>query len=344
MADTALTGYVALAKQSAQGTPNTVDLPTSGVLATSATLGGSSEASDPDPEIGGSRNPDISGAAFGGFALSGDIEGYLRYAILLPRLLQAAGFVAAAPVETGASSGVFQHTFTPGAMSYLTVESRWGLTDAIRRFRDVLVNELTIEVNPNERATLSASCVGMRETWQASPTAVTYPAVDPVGHGATSAIALGGLGTYRFASATVGIANNLSDDEFVIGSRFLGDLTPGAQEITVGGEIRLGNNTPSLTELYRAALYGAPDATEPAGLEPFSTDAALTIASPKLIGASTTEKYRAVFTMPHLVIAGFPLEASGADPLGATIEGRAYDGPDGPSLTVDIYNARSTAY
>lgn len=343
MSDTAQLGYLTLAGQTAKGTPNVAGLTTGGVRATGFTLGPDTEVTSPDAEIGGTRDPNLAGAAFGGFKVGGSVDGYLRYAVLLPLMLRASGFVAAAPTVVTAGQ-VFKHTFTPGAAQYLTAETSWGLNRAIRRFSDLLVNSFSISLSANERATLTAEFVGAIEAWQAAPTAVTYPTADGIGNFLGSAITFDTLGTYRFTEAEIAVANNLSDDEYVIGSRSLDDVTAGEREITFTGTIKLGTNTPSLTDLYRAAAYGSKTATAPAGSDPYQTSFAHTVGSTKLIGTSLTEKYRALFTVPSAVLNAIPLEASGADVLSAQIEAKAYSDGINPIMTIDVWNNVATQY
>lgn len=345
MADTAQLGYLALAIQTAKGTANTADLAAQGVRATSISVGGTTEVSDPDPEIGGTRDPRNSAAIFGGFRIGGDFEAYLRYHILLPALLVGAGFTAPAPVETGVGTGVFRHTFTPAtAQRYLTVETSWGNARLVRRFVDVIVDSLELSLSAEERVALTATLIGATETRQAAATAVTYPTADAIGNYNGSAVTFDGLGTYLFSDLGLSIGNNASDDEYVIGSRFLADVTPGERDVRITGTLRLGTNTPSLTDLYRAAMYGSKTVDAPAGLDPYTTSAAATFGSNRFVGASTTERYRAVFTLPSVVMRAFPLDASGDDVLTAEIEARSMSNGTDPVLTVDVYNTRATAY
>ncbi|MEI4872663.1 hypothetical protein Q8G47_28460, partial [Klebsiella pneumoniae] len=90
------------------------------------------------------------------------VEAYLR-TNALGMLLQGAGFVAAAPVAEAGATGAYDHVFTPGAASYLTVETSIGANRAVRRAADCLVNELTLSVSAGEYAQVSASFLGLTE-------------------------------------------------------------------------------------------------------------------------------------------------------------------------------------
>lgn len=340
MSEKAQTGYLAFATQAEKGTPAEVD-GTNALRVTSLNLSGQSELLDFEEEIGGGRDADASAAVLGGFSVTGDVEGLLRHKAI-GFLLLAAGFTAAAPVQDGVT-GAFTHTFTPSNTSkYLTLVTRWGSTDAVRSFSDVLVGEISFSLDANGKATFSASLLGGREEFGVAGVVPTYEA-GPVATYDGSAAVLDSLGTYRFESMEFAVANNLSDDEFVIGSRFLDDVTEGGREVTLGGTIKVGQNDPSVTALYRAATYGDPDATTPGGSDPYHTSAALTFGSKRLVGTSTSKRFALVATMADVVLAGFPLEASGADRLTVDIEGRALKGA-APVVTIDLVNDRATQY
>lgn len=340
MSEIAETGYVALATQTAFGTPATVD----GSIAlkvTSNSLSGNADRLDDDSEIGGGRDADTSSAVLGGFTVGGDLEGMLR-----PRaiglLLLAAGFTAAAPVQD-ATTGAFTHVFTPANTgTYLSILTRWGSTDAIRLFSDCLVDELTISLDAGGKATWKATIKGRTELFGATGVTPVFE-TSPVCNYDGSAVTLDGLGTYKFESTEWTLANNLSDDEWVIGSRLLDDVTFGDREVTFKGSVKAGKNTPSVTALYRAAVYGSKTATGPGTADPYHTSAAITFGSRRLVGTSTTKAYGVSPSMPDLVLAGFPLEASGADRLAVDIEGKAYRGA-APVCTLTLVNDRATQY
>lgn len=342
MSEIAQTGYLALAAQTARGTSATVD-GTNALRLTSMGISGNSETLDYEDEIGGGRDADASSAVLGGFSVSGEIEGLFR-----PKafgfLLLGAGFAAAAPVQDGVT-GAWTHTFTPGSTpKYLTVLTRYGSTAAIRKFSDVLVDELSWSLDANGKVTWSASLIGRREEYGVAGITPTYE-TSPVADYAGSAVTLDGLGTYRFESVELGVANNLSDDEYVIGSRQLDDVTYGAREVTFGGTVKVGDNTPVLTDLYRAAVFGSKTATDSstATSDPYHSSAAVTFGSRKLVGTSITKRFGMTATIADLVLNGFPLESSGADRLAVDLEGRALKGA-GPVVSIDLVNDRGTVY
>lgn len=343
MSDTAQEGYLALGLQTAQGTPATTT--PHGLLVTSNDVSGQTENIVGDPEIGRGRDIDSDAVDLGTFNVSGSAEAYVRFG-QLGYLLLALGFEELAdPVQDGVT-GAYEHTFTPSTSgpSFLTLESAWGRNRAIRRFSDVVLNELGLSVSGNEAATMSLDFLGLAEEWRASASAPTYPTPDPRATYLGSRVVLDGLGSYRFTETEVTIANNASDDEAVLGQRTMVDTTMGGREVTGSGTIRLDGSAPAqVTELYRAAMYGSKTATAPQGSEPYHTSATVTIGSPKLIGTSTTHRYGLDIVMPDVVVNAFPLEGSGADVIEASIEWQAFAGDD-PIATLVLRNARATKY
>jgi hypothetical protein len=340
MSEIAQTGFIALAAQVDKGTPVAPD----GSIAlrlNTFSVSGQSERLDDDAEIGGGRDVDSSAATMGGFMVGGDFEGLFR-----PKafgwLLLAAGFTAAAPVQDGVT-GAWTHTFTPANTGkYLTILARWGNTPAVRQFSDCLVDEISLELDANGKVTWSASVIGVEEDYGLAPVVPTYE-TSPVANYEGSAVTFDGLGTYRFESVGLEIANNLSDDEWVIGSRKLDDVTFGSREVTMTGTVKVGNNTPSVTDLYRAAVYGSKTATEPGSSDPYHTSAAITFGSRRLIGTSLTKRFALIATIADMVLEGFPLEASGEDRLTVDLEGKAYKGA-GAVVSIVLQNDKATQY
>lgn len=337
-------GYVAVAVQAAKGTAAAV-VAADAIRVNSNSLSGNASPLDNDPEIGGGRDVDSSAAVLGGFTVSGDLEGQFRPGIF-GRLLLGAGFVAAAPVQD-AATGAYTHTFTPGTAKYLTFLTRWGTTAAVRKYTDCLVNELSLSLDANGKVTWSASVVGVDEDYGAASITPTYE-TSPVANYFGSAATLDALGTYRFESMGLTVGNNVSDDEFVIGSRFLDDVTPGARDVTATATLKAGSNTPAVTDLYRAAVYGSKTATsalaaDGGSSDPYHTSLAYTFGSSKLVGTSLTKRYGITATIADAMIEGFPLEASGADRLAAELTMRALKGA-GNVVTFDLVNAVSAQY
>lgn len=337
MSDTAQPGYAALVAQAAKGTPGTVL--TRGMKCTDVGLSGRSDTDFGDAEIGGGRYTDANLPMLAGHAVSGGLSGYLR-STTFPLLLLGTGFTFAAPTQDGVT-GAYTHVGTLGStLTWLTAETSYGAGRAVRRFSDLLVGELNATLDANARAMFEANLVGITEAWQGGTSAVTYD-TDPVADTNGSAITLDTLGTYKWESVGVHIANSVSDDEHVVGVRSLDDVTPGAREVTMTGTIKVGANTPSVTDLYRAAVYGSKTATAPGLDGPYHTSGNVVLGHRKFAGTSTTVRYGHTVAFADLVISGFPLEASGDDRLAVEIECRAVGNPE---CTWTVRNAQATQY
>jgi hypothetical protein len=343
MSDTAQEGYFALAKQTAQGTVNTAT--TNGYRITSSDLGSVSDNLEADAEIGGGRDLDTAGVAFGSVHVEGSIEAYCRYD-LVGHFLLALGFVeSGAPVQD-ATTGAWTHTFVPGtAFTWYTVETNWGRNRAIRRYVDSILNSLELTVSGDEWVTMTQEWLALTELWQASPSVPTYASPDPIGTYLGSKVTLDSLGTFRLSEMTVNIANNFTNDEAVIGQRSLVDLTPKRRDVMFSGTLKINPSVPAaITDLYRAALWGSKTATAVSDVaEPYHTSATVTFGSPKLVGTSTTVRYGIEVGLPDVVLSAFPLEGAGDDVTEAAIEGRAVKGA-APVSTIKVFNARATAY
>lgn len=343
MSDTAQEGYFALAKQTAQGTVNTAT--TNGYRVTSMDAGSVSDLLEADPEIGGGRDLDTAGVAFGSVHVEGTIDAYARYD-LFGHFLLALGFTAPAPVQD-AATGAWTHTFTPSAsgFTWYTLETNWGRNRAIRRYIDAVLNSLELSVAGDDWVTAGMEWLALTETWQASPSVPTYASPDPIGTFLGSKIVLDGLGTYRLSEMSATIANNFTNDEAVVGQRSLVDLTPKRRDVTFSGNVKINPAAPTgVTDLYRAALWGSKTATAVSDTaEPYHTSATLTFGSPKLVGTSTTVRYGVELALPDVVLSAFPLGGSGDDVTEATIEGRAVKGAAAVS-TIKLFNARGTQY
>ena len=330
-----------VAKQTGRGVPAAAV--TTGLRVTSTDVGAITSNIDADPEIGGNRDRNTAGVALGAFHAGGNLEGYVRYDAL-GYLLLAAGFVqSGAPTEIEAGTGAYAHTFTPGVATPLTLETSWGRNRAVRRFVDTFVNSLEFSVAGDDFARFSAEVLALSETYVDTPSVPVWASPDPMGTYLGSAAELSALGTYRLGEMTWSLANNMSDDETVIGSRFLADTTPGRREVGFSGTIKPSTTATEVTALYRAGAYGAPDATVPLETEPYHTATTMTFGSGRKIGTATDTRYGVEVTMPDTVLNAFALEGSGADPIEAQVEGIAYAGA-APVATIVLRNARATAY
>jgi hypothetical protein len=111
------------------------------------------------------------------------------------------------------------------------------------------------------------------------------------------------------------ITNNFEDDDFRLGSFFIGDLTPKRREATVGVTIRETSSA-----LWRQGSYGTSAASTPGGLV---TKQGLVITMSTyeaLPGVSPTSPYMLTLNFPTAALKPYTLDASGDDIIESDLE------------------------
>lgn len=300
-----------------QSTPGVLDpaLATSGVgikLKTGG-LGTSRDLLVPDPEIGGGR--DTVDAYLGAAVWSGDMEFYARVDSLATLLKGVLG-TADAPVT---ATGVTTHTIKPldtGTFPYLSIEEAIGGTLETFNYYDAVVNTLHLEAEANGYLQGTAGIIAAHQT--AGGTRTATPAWDntPMTVGTNILVTYNGV-TLPAKSFSIDINNNFEDDDFRLGSFYVGDLTPKQREVTVGFSIR-----ESSSALWRQATYGVSSATQVGGLTT-KQELVITCQTYETIPSSTpATPYSLTLTIPKFILSPYSLEASGDDVIESDLEGR----------------------
>lgn len=333
----AQSGHVGLKTQAAKGAyldPGAV-APNDGVFLyiRSGALGGNRELLIPDPEIGGSR--DIPDAQLGPISYSGEYDMYARMESIATVLNGVLGSTSTA----GALATGYTHTITPaGTIPWISVEEK--IADGYETFAytDAKINTFHMEADANGYLMCTA---GMIALTQATATA-TLPAsqrndTSPLIVGTNITVEWGGV-QLPAKSFSMDINNNIEDDDFRLGSLFLGDLVEKRREVTMSVTIRPEDET-----LWKTAMWGDPGATAPLG-QSFKDDVLITITSYEDIpGADPDTKYELTVTVPSAIIAPFSLDPSGDDVLEHDIEIRAVrPNPLVDIVTVDVVNSYDT--
>jgi hypothetical protein len=200
----------------------------------SGALAANRELLIPDPEIGGGR--DVPDAYLGAVSFSGDFEFYARTNSLATLLFGAFGTKVSSSI---ASDGAHSHTITPtdSNLPWLSVEEAVGNGFEVFRYVDTKVNTLSFEAEANGYLQGTVGLIAREQT--AGHTRTASPAWDtnPMLVGTNIVATYGGV-QLPAKSFTLELNNNLEDDDFRLGSFFLGDVTEKRRELTMGFALR----------------------------------------------------------------------------------------------------------
>jgi len=319
-----------------QTTPGTYD-PTTGTAGVGIKLKSGSFAPNRelmilDAEIGGGR--DVVDAMLGGVSYSGDFDFYARpqaVALLLKACLGT--------VVSTVASGVNTHTITPSdaaQLPFLSVEHVIGNGLEAYQYTDVVVTSLHLEAEANGFLQGTVSMIARIQTAGITKTAAPVWDNTEVAVGTNILCYYNGV-TLPAKSFSLDIANNFDDDDFRLGSFFIGDLTPKRREVTGGFSIR-----PNDSSLWRQAVNGQASAVSPGGLvtkAPFRIDAK-TYAT--IAGSTPLTPFEYDISMPNFALRPYALEASGDDVIENDIEGQALRPSNAtPVMTVLVKNDKA---
>jgi hypothetical protein len=331
-------GHVGLKTQAAKGTfadPGAV-APNQGVFmrTRSGAMGGNRELLVPDPEIGGNR--DIPDAQLGPISFSGEYDFYGRMESVATLLRGSFGNTSTA----GTAATGFTHTITPGdGLPWLSVEERIGNGYEAFKYTDAKVNTLHLEADATGYLTGTAGLIALSQAIlnPVTPEGSRRTDTSPLIVGTNIIVRWNGV-QLPAKSFSFDLTNNLEDDDFRLGSLFLGNLVEKRREVTMGVTIR-----PTDATLWRTAMWGSPSATVPLG-QSFKDDVSIEILSYEDIpGATAGVKYSLTFTVPHAIIAPFSLDPSGDDVLEHDLEIRAVrPDPATPIVTAAVKNSYAT--
>lgn len=310
-------GHLGLKTQSVKGTykdPGAV-APNQGVFLNlrSGAMGGNRELMVPDPEIGGHR--DVPDAQLGPISFAGEFDIYAR--------MEELGFLLRASLGSSTVSGTtatgFSHTIVPAdTLPWISAEEKVGNAYEVFRYIDGKVNTLHLEAEATGYLMGTFGLIALtQETTTATAAGTQRRDNSPLIVGTNIIVQWAGA-NLPAKSFSLDITNNLEDDDFRLGSLFLGALTEKRREVTMGVTIR-----PEDAVLWKTAMWGSPSATAPLG-QSFKDDVSITILSYEDIpGADPGVKYSATFTIPYAAIAPFSYSPSGDDVLEHDLEIRA---------------------
>lgn len=299
----------------------------------SGSLGPNRDLLITDPEIGGGR--DTVDAYLGAVSWSGDYEFYNRFESM-PTLLKACLGTSATVTTTGVSV----HTITPldsATLPYLAIEEKIGSGLETYQYTDGVVNTFHMEAEANGYLMGTAGIIAKTQVAGATPTAV--PAWDNSSMVVGTNISI----TYNAIalpakSFSIDINNNFEDDDFRLGSFFIGDLTAKSREVSGSFSIR-----PADSGLWRQAVYGTSALTTPGGLTTKNQLVITCTAYEDIPAGTPATKYSVVFTIPKVALEPYALEPSGDDVIENDISWRAVRPVQAtPILTAVVKNNKTS--
>jgi hypothetical protein len=318
-----------------QPTPGTfaADIATEGlaVRLRSGALAGNRELLVLDPEIGGGR--DTADAYLGGVSFGGDYEMYPRFDSI-PTFLRA----ALGDASSNTVTGVTTHTITPtdGQPPYLSVYEEIAVGLERFQYTDVMVSSLSFDAEANGFIMCTASVLGRLMTAGVADIdgSALYD-LTPVAVGTNITVTYDGV-TVPAKSLSLSISQDIEDDDFRLGSFYLGDMTAKQREIS--GSLTLRHND-ALT--MRQALFGTSAATQVGGLTT-KEEMVITVQSYEDIpGGTPATKFKMEFTLPQVIYEPFAFEPSGDDILENDVSFRAVrPNPAVDIMSVEVVNGR----
>jgi hypothetical protein len=300
----------------------------------SGALGGNRDLLIPDPEIGGNR--DVPDAKLGPINFSGEYDFYVRMNSIATLLQGALGTA----ITTGTAATGYSHAFTPSdtTLPWLSVEETIAGAYEDFNYTDLRVNTLHLEADANGYLMGTVGLVGLKQEALAVPTVTPRWDISPLIVGTTITVNWGGV-QLPAKSFSLDVNNNIEDDDFRLGSLFLGDAQPKRREITMGVTIR-----PEDSALWRTAMWGGPAATGPQGCSAYKDDVEIDIVSCEdVAGADPGVKYAMNIAIPSAAITPFAVSPSGDDVLEHDLELQALrPNPAVPILTASVVNDFAT--
>jgi hypothetical protein len=170
-------------------------------------------------------------ASPGGYAVNGDMDLVVSPAIVWPFI--SAFFGTLTGFSANASGDTYQHLYTPTGNAnptYFTLDINNDLNDAVvgnptgRRLLGVGVNSLTFEATAGNLATMTANVIAQKDKLVSmSGITPTYSIISPFSF-TDGAVQIGGTTYGCVEGVRITFENNIPNDNFCLGSRFLNAL------------------------------------------------------------------------------------------------------------------------
>jgi hypothetical protein len=245
--------------------------------------------------------------------------------------------------DTGGTTyvGAAVHTFYPSdasSLPFLSIEERIGAGLEVFHYTDAVVNTLHFESDANGYLMGTAGIIARKQVAGASP-------LDPSSYFDELPMVVGTNITVTYNAVSLpaksfsfDLTNNFEDDDFRLGSFFVGDLTPKRREVTVGFTIRESDNA-----TWRQATYGTSGATSVGGLTT-KQELIITMATYESIpGTTPTLFYTMKIIIPKAILEPYTLSASGDDIIESDITMHAVrPNASTPLMRVEVTTAKTT--
>jgi hypothetical protein len=249
----------------------------------------------------------------GGWKVTGDIEFPCNPQTIGDALLMIFGQVSSQSQGTGA----YKHTFTPidvdSAPPVYTLEIASG--SVYRQILNVAATSLEIEFPPNEIVSTTLSILGTKEQAGSSRTPA-FPSVRDF-TGADAAVKINN-NTRKLRALSLTINANLSDDHYVLGSRYLPRHILGEFEVTGSMDIEFEE------ESYLDEFLAESEAS-------FE----ITLTGPQI---ESGVNYQLKLTMPKVIYETWEAEVSHAEPIVQSIDFVARKDGSNPVITAELIN------
>lgn len=326
---TAETGNVGLAIQTAQGTFRE---PTDFMKVQSIEMNPDGDKIVPDVEIG--SGSDVTDVHQGSYKIGGDIEAYVRpnaIGVLIYALMGK--YLASGELNGG--QGNYLHNFWPivsGSLPWLSVKK--VISDNVQTYdyKDCKVNSMSLDLKAGEFASVKFGIIGISDSigtpavasFESSPLLVATKATINMGPAAISV-----------KNLTMDYNNNLVDDDYRIGSRFLGDISERRRSLSLKMDAVLDTTS----ELYKKAFYGSSSLSE-AGFDVYADSVDIIMDSPTAIGTSSTT-FKIVFQIKRAVFMTAPVPASGDSLVVIPLELKPVKSGSNNIIECHIWNSKS---
>lgn len=264
----------------------------------------------------------------GAISWAGPLKAYLRPNVF-PMLVVASGFS-----DSVSGAGPYTHTLTPtDALPWSTFEK--NVADQIcLQYIDAVMNDFQVKATKNDLAQLEGNILATTEKkiTATSPTEETAPLL----RFDQAVVTFDGGVTLPFENITFGFHNNCSNDEFVLGSRKLYDITPRRRDLNFEGVIKFDPT------LYRKVYYGSGTATEIGTALYEVTNTTIVFTSDIIAGGATP--FSVTITIPRMSLQTYVIPQGEDKPIWVPLKAEPLKASGSNICTIVVVNDIATQY